>query len=115
MSLTEEQEQFYRQTLEISRKQIETLRANCAEFGVTLYDIGDVRQGIVQDLGAGDAQRAADGPGVVAAVVEPRKADGLVHKPGRALCAAAGMRRARSIGVERWPSGPDRDLSSHEA
>jgi 3-isopropylmalate/(R)-2-methylmalate dehydratase large subunit len=35
----------------ISRKQIETLRANCAEFGVTLYDIGDVRQGIVHVIG----------------------------------------------------------------
>jgi len=35
----------------ISRKQIETLRKNCAEFGVTLFDIGDVRQGIVHVIG----------------------------------------------------------------
>jgi 3-isopropylmalate/(R)-2-methylmalate dehydratase large subunit len=35
----------------ISRKQIETLRQNCAEFGVTLFDIGDVRQGIVHVIG----------------------------------------------------------------
>ncbi len=35
----------------ISRKQIETLRSNCAEFGVTLFDIGDVRQGIVHVIG----------------------------------------------------------------
>ena len=35
----------------ISRKQIETLRANCAEFGVQLFDIGDVRQGIVHVIG----------------------------------------------------------------
>ncbi|MGB0596051.1 MAG: 3-isopropylmalate dehydratase large subunit [Rubripirellula sp.] len=35
----------------ISRKQIETLRANCSEFGVTLFDIGDVRQGIVHVIG----------------------------------------------------------------
>ncbi len=35
----------------ISRKQIETLRANCAEFGVKLFDIGDVRQGIVHVIG----------------------------------------------------------------
>jgi 3-isopropylmalate/(R)-2-methylmalate dehydratase large subunit len=35
----------------ISRKQIETLRTNCAEFGVTLFDIGDVRQGIVHVIG----------------------------------------------------------------
>ncbi len=34
-----------------SRKQIETLRENCAEFGVTLFDIGDVRQGIVHVIG----------------------------------------------------------------
>ena len=35
----------------ISRKQIETLRANCAEFGVKLFDIGDIRQGIVHVIG----------------------------------------------------------------
>ena len=35
----------------ISRKQIETLRANCEEFGVKLFDIGDVRQGIVHVIG----------------------------------------------------------------
>ncbi|MCO8122167.1 3-isopropylmalate dehydratase large subunit [Stieleria sp. TO1_6] len=35
----------------ISRKQIETLRSNCAEFGVQLFDIGDVRQGIVHVIG----------------------------------------------------------------
>ncbi|MEM1068994.1 MAG: 3-isopropylmalate dehydratase large subunit [Planctomycetota bacterium] len=35
----------------ISRKQIETLRVNCKEFGVTLFDIGDVRQGIVHVIG----------------------------------------------------------------
>ncbi|MCG8651852.1 MAG: 3-isopropylmalate dehydratase large subunit [Pirellulales bacterium] len=35
----------------ISRKQIETLRANCEQFGVKLFDIGDVRQGIVHVIG----------------------------------------------------------------
>ena len=35
----------------ISKKQIETLRQNCGEFGVTLFDIGDVRQGIVHVIG----------------------------------------------------------------
>ncbi len=35
----------------ISRKQIETLRANCAEFGVKLFDVDDVRQGIVHVIG----------------------------------------------------------------
>ncbi len=35
----------------ISRKQIETLRNNCAEFGIKLFDIGDVRQGIVHVIG----------------------------------------------------------------
>lgn len=35
----------------ISRKQIETLRENCKQFGVTLFDIGDVRQGIVHVIG----------------------------------------------------------------
>jgi len=36
---------------EISRKQIQTLRENCKEFGVTLFDIDDVRQGIVHVIG----------------------------------------------------------------
>ncbi len=35
----------------ISRKQIETLRENCKEFGVRLFDVGDVRQGIVHVIG----------------------------------------------------------------
>jgi 3-isopropylmalate/(R)-2-methylmalate dehydratase large subunit len=36
---------------ENSRIQIETLRANCAEFGVNLFDITDKRQGIVHIIG----------------------------------------------------------------
>ncbi len=36
---------------DISRKQIETLRTNCREFGIKLYDIDDVRQGIVHVIG----------------------------------------------------------------
>ena len=35
----------------ISRKQIEVLRANCAEFGITLYPMGDPGQGIVHVIG----------------------------------------------------------------
>ena len=35
----------------ISRVQIETLRSNCAEFGVRLHALGDVEQGIVHVIG----------------------------------------------------------------
>jgi 3-isopropylmalate/(R)-2-methylmalate dehydratase large subunit len=35
----------------ISRQQVETLRANCREFGIRIYDIGDIRQGIVHVIG----------------------------------------------------------------
>lgn len=35
----------------ISRKQIETLRANCKEFGIRLYDVGDVEQGVIHVVG----------------------------------------------------------------
>ncbi len=35
----------------ISRKQIETLRANCKEFGVRLYDVGDIEQGVIHVVG----------------------------------------------------------------
>jgi 3-isopropylmalate/(R)-2-methylmalate dehydratase large subunit len=35
----------------VSRTQVETLRRNCAEFGVRLYSLGDSRQGIVHVIG----------------------------------------------------------------
>jgi len=35
----------------MSRRQVETLRANCKEFGVTLYDIAGGHQGIVHVIG----------------------------------------------------------------
>ena len=35
----------------ISRKQMDTLARNCEEFGITLYDIHDRRQGIVHVIG----------------------------------------------------------------
>jgi len=35
----------------ISRQQVETLRQNCREFGVRLYDLNDVKQGIVHVIG----------------------------------------------------------------
>jgi 3-isopropylmalate/(R)-2-methylmalate dehydratase large subunit len=35
----------------ISAKQMEVLAANCAEFGITLYPMGDRRQGIVHIIG----------------------------------------------------------------
>ncbi len=36
---------------EISRLQVDTLRANCAEFGVRLFPMGDLEQGIVHVVG----------------------------------------------------------------
>jgi 3-isopropylmalate/(R)-2-methylmalate dehydratase large subunit len=36
---------------DVSRIQVETLRRNCAEFGVTLYPMGDAEQGIVHVVG----------------------------------------------------------------
>ncbi len=36
---------------ETSRIQVETLRRNCAEFGITLFDMDDPRQGIVHVIG----------------------------------------------------------------
>jgi 3-isopropylmalate/(R)-2-methylmalate dehydratase large subunit len=35
----------------ISRKQVDTLRENCRQFNIRLYDLGDVRQGIVHVIG----------------------------------------------------------------
>jgi 3-isopropylmalate/(R)-2-methylmalate dehydratase large subunit len=36
---------------EVSRTQIETLRRNCSEFGVTIFPMGDAEQGIVHVIG----------------------------------------------------------------
>ena len=36
---------------ELSRKQVETLEANCEEFGVPIYSLGSDRQGIVHVIG----------------------------------------------------------------
>ncbi len=36
---------------EMSRIQVDTLRTNCEEFGVTLFDLTDTRQGIVHIIG----------------------------------------------------------------
>ena len=36
---------------EMSRIQVEALRANAAEFGIEMYDVADVRQGIVHIIG----------------------------------------------------------------
>ena len=36
---------------EESRIQVETLRKNCADFGIELFDVDDVRQGIVHIIG----------------------------------------------------------------
>ena len=35
----------------VSRKQVETLRKNCSDFGVRLYPMGDIDQGIVHVVG----------------------------------------------------------------
>ena len=35
----------------VSRTQVETLRRNCEEFGVTIYPMGDAEQGIVHVVG----------------------------------------------------------------
>ena len=35
----------------ISRQQVETLRQNCKDFGITLFDLGDKRSGIVHVMG----------------------------------------------------------------
>jgi 3-isopropylmalate/(R)-2-methylmalate dehydratase large subunit len=35
----------------ISRQQVDTLRQNCREFGIKLYDLDDIKQGIVHIIG----------------------------------------------------------------
>lgn len=45
----------------VSRRQVETLRKNCAEFGVRLHAMGDAQQGIVHQVGP---QLGATQPGM---------------------------------------------------
>ena len=45
----------------VSRAQVEALRANCAEFGIPLYSLGDAEQGIVHVVGP---QRGLTQPGM---------------------------------------------------
>ena len=40
---------------ELSRKQVETLEANCDEFGIPSYWLGSERQGIVHVIGPSSA------------------------------------------------------------
>ena len=35
----------------IAKQQVDTLRANCAQFGIRLYDLNDINQGIVHIIG----------------------------------------------------------------
>ena len=46
---------------QVSRLQVETLRSNCAEFGVRLFPMGDAEQGIVHVVGP---QRGLTQPGL---------------------------------------------------
>ena len=47
-----------------SRLQIETLRRNCAEFGIRLHSLGDANQGIVHVIGPSWSDPARDDGGV---------------------------------------------------
>ncbi|GJM74880.1 hypothetical protein HMSSN036_70960 [Paenibacillus macerans] len=66
----------------ISKQQIDTLSQNCRDFGVTLYDLDTVDQGVVHVMG-------------------PEL--GLTH-PGKRLSAATAIRR-RTARLGLWPSG----------
>ena len=65
----------------VSRKQVETLRKNCSDFGVRLYPMGDIDQGIVH-------------------VVGPQL--GLTQ-PGMTVCAVTAT-PAPTVPSARWPS-----------
>ena len=46
----------------VSRLQVETLRVNCKEFGIRLYDLDSINQGIVHVIGPELGHRALVGP-----------------------------------------------------
>ena len=107
----------------VSRAQLETLRKNCAEFGVRLHPLGDVEQGVVHVVGP---QLGLTQPGTTVVCgdsphLHPRRLRraGVRHRhqPGRARAghpdAAAGPpqdhgdHRRRRAARRRHRQGPD--------
>ncbi len=90
-----------------SRTQIETLRRNCAEFGVRLHSLGDKEQGHRARVGP---QLGLTMPGITVVCgesphVDPRRVrrDGVRHRHVRGRARLA-RRRCRSSPSRRWRS-----------
>src|SRR6266700_691894 len=71
----------------VSRTQVETLRKNCAEFGVELYPMGNAEQGIVHVIGTSQVEHVLatqalplDRPKTMAVTVEGELPDGVTPK-----------------------------------
>ena len=92
----------------ISRKQIETLRANAAEFGIAIYPMGDPGQGIVHVIGPeqGLTQPGHDDRVRRQPHLDPRRVrrPGLRHRHQRGRARARHPDAAPGAGRRRWPS-----------
>src|SRR3712207_3088887 len=93
----------------MSRRQVEALRANCREFGITLYDIQSGHQGIVHVIGSelgltlrgarivcGDSQTSSHG--AFGALAFGIGTSGVEHVLGAQTLWQG--RRPRSLGIE---------------
>jgi len=86
----------------ISRLQVETLDNNCADFGITEFKMGDVRQGIVHVIGP---EQGATLPGMTAVcrVRIPARMAHSVRWPTASVPARSSMCSPRSACCRRNP------------
>ena len=92
----------------VSRTQVETLRKNCAEFGVRLHPMGDAEQGIVHVIGP---QLGLTQPGMTIVCgdsphLHPRRVRraGLRHRHQRGRARAGHPDAAAASRPRRWRS-----------
>lgn len=91
----------------VSRAQLETLRKNCAEFGVRLHSLGDVEQGVVHVVGP---QLGLTQPGTTVVCGDstpPRTAPSARWRSASALRRSSTCwppRRCRWPAPRPWPS-----------
>ena len=107
----------------VSRLQVETLEANCREFGITLFEMGDKRQGIVHVVGpeegftqpgmtivCGDSHTATHGAfGALAFGIGTSEVE---HVLATQACCRRSPRRCWSASTASWPR---RDRQGHRA
>ena len=87
----------------VSAKQIQTLEDNCREYGITMFGMNDVRQGIVQ---SSDRSKASPSRG-------PRSCAEILTRPHTARSARWPSASGRAKWSMCWPRNADSE-TAHE-